>query len=117
MPNFAIIENAKYTKEIKNFRRRNIKLFDPVKFQYNSILLAVETDDAFTFFHKTYFSLLNSQAPLKFLTKKDNKLEQKTWITKGLLVSIRVKSKLNKLLKYTKKKDSYNKFKTYGGHN
>ena len=65
MPNFVIIENAKYTKKNKNVRRRNMKLFDPIKFQHdlhNSILLAVETlqdtEDAFTFFHKKYLSAL-----------------------------------------------------------
>ena len=97
-----------------------MQLFDPVKFQHdihNTILLAVETlqatEDAFTFFHKKYLSLLNSQAPLKFLTTKEHELEQKPWITKGLLVSIRVKSKLYKLFRNTKKKEFYNKFKTY----
>ena len=67
MPNFVIIKNVKYTKKNKNVRRRNMKLFDPVKFQHdlhNSILLAVETlqdtEDAFAFFHKKYFSSITN---------------------------------------------------------
>ena len=54
---------------------------------------------AYNFFHKKNATILNRLAPMEFLTRKQAELELKPWITKGILTSTRVKSKLFKLFK------------------
>ena len=65
-----------------------------------------------TFFIKNA-AILNKLATMEFLTRKQVKLELKSWITEGVLTFTRVKSKLIKLFKKTKSNDYYVQFKFY----
>ena len=62
-------------------------------------------------------SLLETYAPLTQVTKKDMKTQSKSWITKGILTSIRQKAKIHsKLLKakdQTKKEVLNQEYKIY----
>ena len=106
MPNFIIIENVKTKKEKQTILRRDMKSFDPVTYQAqlrHSILLEIDEidhiEEAYNFFHIKQLAILNALAPIRFLTKKEQELERKPWITKGILKSTRV---INNLLKIKK---------------
>ena len=45
---------------------------------------------------ETYIKTLNSRAPFRPLSRSERKLNEKPWITKGILKSIRTKNKLFK---------------------
>ena len=45
---------------------------------------------------ETFIKTLNSHAPLRPLSRRERKLNEKPWITKGILKSIRTKNKLFK---------------------
>ena len=120
MPNFVIIENVKSTTKKKPVKRRDLKNFDSNKFQaelLNSILPEIEkvvdAEDAYNLFHEKYLSILNCHAPYKFLNRKEQELEQKPWITKGILTSIRKKAKLYKSFKNTTNSGIFATFKYY----
>ena len=109
MPNFVIIENVKTKAEKKPIKRRDLKNFDTNKFQANlldSILPEIEkvvnAEDAYILFHEKYLSILDVHAPYKILNKKEQELEQKPWITKGILTSIRKKKSYTNPLKTNK---------------
>ena len=58
-------------------------------------------------------AIVNKRAPFQIPTHKQFELECKPWITKGILISTRIKAKLFKLFKRTKKPEHYKKFKQY----
>ena len=120
MPNFVIIENVKTSAKKKPIKRRDLKNFDKNKFQadlIHSILPEIEdvvnAEDAYILFHEKYLSILDAHAPFKLLNQKEQELERKPWITKGILTSIRIKAKLYKSFKNSKNSDIYAKFKCY----
>ena len=120
MPNFVIIENVKSNSINRPVRRRDMKNFDQSNFEIDlqrSILNMLpdlkDLQEAYGFFHKKFLAILNAHAPFRILTRKQQELEQKPWITKGILISIHVKSKLYRLFKNTQRSDVYRKFKTY----
>ena len=120
MPNFVIIENVKTSTKKKPVKRRDMKNFDTKTFQaelLNSILPEIEkvinAEDAYNLFHEKYLSILDAHAPYKLLNKKEQELERKPWITKGILTSIRKKAKLYKTFKNTENSGIYATFKYY----
>lgn len=101
MPNFVISEGEKSKKKERPIKRRNMKNVDPTKFQSdinNSILCKIDlindAEKAYNYFHSNFLRILDEHAPYRYLTKKGKQLEQKPWITKGLLTSIRKKAKV-----------------------
>ena len=57
------------------------------------------TDTAYNYFHEKYMFLLNKHAPLRKLTKKENKLKQNPWMTQGILKSISKKENFSRSLR------------------
>ena len=89
-----------------------MKNFKPENFQAVLSLLSKEpyhqnADTAFKFFHKKFQAIVNKHAPFQMLTRKEFELECKPWITKGILISTRVKAKLFKIFKRTKNLEDY----------
>ena len=85
---------------IKNFRpltnisikyRRCTKHFDAEKFLVD---LSENIYDCFEKFNKIFNSVLNIHAPLQNLSCKQKQLNGKPWLTKGILISIKIKNKL-----------------------
>ena len=85
------------------FYKRNMKQFDCTRF--NNQLQAEITqivnnpdvsdiDSLATRFFARYQSLIDTHAPLQKVSKKDNQLQKKPWISKKLLKLIRKKNKL-----------------------
>ena len=56
---------------------------------------------------------MDKHYPWETLTRKQRQLELKPWITKGILTSTRVKAKLFRIFKKTKKPSDYATFKYY----
>ena len=122
LPSFVIIQTIKNKPKIKSTRRRNMKNFDIGHFQADLLLLLREiqnfvnpgdAEQAYLFFHKKYQAIVNKHAPLQTLTRKQQELERKPWITKGILTSIRVKAKIFKQFKKSQNHVHYKKFKLY----
>ena len=53
-------------------------------------------NDIFDSFYSLLTSTINAHAPLKKLTRKQKRLKNKPWITKGLLIFIKRKQKMYK---------------------
>ena len=118
LPSFVIIKTVKNKPKPNTIKRRNMKNFKIENFQADLSLLSKEpynnnADTAFTFFHKKFQAIVNKHAPFQILTHKQFELECKPWITKGILTSTRIKSKLFKIFKKSKKLEDYSKFKKY----
>ena len=125
LPNFVILDDIKNKKASPTFKRdkRNI---NTEKFQSDllgddllvKLLNATDTDAAYGMFLKKYCEVLDQHAPLKKLSKKERKREQKPWITLGLTKSISKKRSLFKQLKKLKLKNKntdevHKKYKYY----
>ena len=53
-------------------------------------------NDIFDSFYYLFTSTINAHAPLKKLTRKQKRLKNKPWFTKGLWISIQRKQKMHK---------------------
>ena len=122
LPNFVMIENVKSKPKPKSFKRRNMKKSNDLNFQADLLLLLRElqgspelndAETAYNFFHEKHSMIVHKHFPMETLTRKQQELELKPWITKGILTSIRVKAQLFKTFKRTQKSQDYAKFKYY----
>ena len=122
LPNFVMIENVKSKPKPKSFKRRNMKKSNDLNFQADLLLLLRElqgnselndAETAYNFFHEKHSSIAHKHFPMETLTRKQQLLELKPWITKGILTSIRVKAKLFRTFKRTQKPQDYAKYKYY----
>ena len=122
LPSFVIFENIKTKPKPKPIKRRNMKLSDEVKFQADLLLLLRElqgntefynAEIAYNFFHEKHCAIIDKHYPCETLTRKQRELERKPWITKGILTSTRVKAKLFRIFKKSKKSSDYAHFKYY----
>ena len=122
LPNFVIFENIKSKPKPTKFKRRNMKNSDESKYQADLLLLLRElqgntelydAETAYNFFHEKHCLIVNKHYPWQTLTRKQRELELKPWITKGILTSSRIKAKLFRTFKRTKKKQDYDNFKLY----
>ena len=50
----------------------------------------------FETFQNKFLSITDNNAPIITLSRKESKLRQKPWLTKGILESIRIKNQLYK---------------------
>ena len=74
----------------------------------------IGTNKSFSNFYQKMIGLFDEMAPLKKLTKKEQGLKKKPWITYGILTSMRNRDSFYK--KYTKETDptlKENYFKSY----
>ena len=64
-------------------------------------------------FHEKLLEIIDKNAPFKTLSKREKKLREKPWITKGLLQSIGIKNNLYD--RYIRKQDQfwYQRYKFY----
>ena len=120
MPNFAIINNIFHKK-------RNQKIMVRDRSHINEIIYKKDLEELKRleiFKHKTVNGMLNSfheklleiidkNAPFRTLSKREKKLIEKPWITKGTLQSIRIKNNLYN--RYIRKQDQfwYHRYKFY----
>ena len=119
LPSFTIFESKKSTNKKKSIQTRDMKHFKEAKFQHdlNSLDLIeyplLSTNEMTQLFHKHFMNAYNNHAPLNYLSKRASKTKQKPWLTKGILISIKIKRHLFKMYKNTHNKDYYTKYKVY----
>ena len=99
-----------------------MKHSDELKYQADLLLLLRElqcnhelydAETAYNFFHEKHCGIIDKHYPWETLTRKQPELELKPWITKGILTSTRVKAKLFRIFKKTKKSSDYATYKYY----
>jgi len=107
-PTFCIITKCSVVKKHISIYRRNITKFDPSIYCNDINLNLIELSKKFTEitpqninlifeeFILTITNTMDSQTPLKALSRKQRKLKLKPWITKGILICIKNKQKLYK---------------------
>ena len=76
MRNWRIFNKREFAEELSNTNWDDIS--DP----------NTDTNTSFSKFYHKVTNLLDEMAPFKKLTKKDMSLQQKPWITRGILTSI-----------------------------
>ena len=62
-----------------------------------------DAEISYNFFNEKHCAIIDKHYPWETLTRKQHDLELKPWITKGILKSTRVKAKLYRIFKKTKK--------------
>ena len=111
-----IAENYDYIITKSNIFKRDTKNFDKENFliEISNInwdtVIQIEQEDpnvSFNSFEKTLNLLIDKYIPLKKITKNDQKLKCKPWITKGIRKSIKRREKLYK--KFIKSKNQKSK--------
>ena len=123
LPQFLMIGKLDTPKASANFKRQWSK-FDREKFilDYLEIdwdkslnLNKGDLNSSFDVFVKKLESLLDIHAPIRKLTKKENKALNKPWITLGILKSIKVRNSLLARLSKSNAKDNtlHKQYKTY----
>jgi hypothetical protein len=122
LPSFVIIQTINNKPKTKTIRRRNMKNFDTGLFQADLLLLLREiqtftnpgdAEQAYLHFHKNYQTIVNKHSPIQILTRKQQELERKPWITNGILTSTRIKAKIFKQFKKSQNHEHYTKYKIY----
>ena len=107
---YKLYYTVKYNKPL-SYTYRSMKIFSTEEFlenlhvQYREkrVTETESINDAFKAFIDVLRHTLNKHAPIKKATHKILKLQTKPWLTKGILISIKVK---NELFAYTKKNPS-----------
>ena len=121
LPNF-IIENLSVLKKQKNkVRIRDMKNFNESNFtnelknlKLDEVLKTIpDLNMKYEYFHDKIIYLINKHAPMRDVTKKENKRIHKPWITSGILKSIKQKNKLLKKFLRTKDNFYYCRYKFY----
>ena len=118
-PIMAIIDKKLAIKNVSRKFVRSFKNFDPNNYNYdmqsqlNQFLPQLHTvtendfNNKFEKFYSIIILTIEKNAPLKKLCRKQQRLKNKPWITKSLLISIKKKQKLHKIyyiLDYLQKK-------------
>ena len=75
--------------------------------EINTMLLfqCKNVNETFETFQSEFLSIIDNNVPIIKLSRKESKLRQKPWLTKGILESTTRKKQLYK--KYIKKKDRF----------
>ena len=88
-----------------------MKNSDELKYRADLLLLLRElqrnpglhdAELAYNFFDEKHCCIVNKHFPWETLTRKQQELEIKPWMTKGILTSSRIKAKLFRVFKKTK---------------
>ena len=120
MSNFCIIEDI-----IKIKKNRKIRITDMQQFEKDIFLKDLEElknldllqyEDCnimYNKFHEKYPQVIDKNIPYKILSNKETKLKRKSWISKVILTSVKIKSILYR--KYLQKQDIfwYERYKFY----
>ena len=103
-----IFENPRHKGKIKygrDFRNFNKREFQETLEQTDWSRIVNEdqgTDQSYTNFYRKLEDILDLMAPYRKLTQKEIKLQTMPWITRGILVSMKVRDKLYKQIKLQK---------------
>ena len=92
------VKRAKYSRDFRNFNKHEFKeeLLSIVWSDTVNETTGVEL--SYLRFYKKMEDILNYMAPYQKMTHKEIRLEQRPWVTLGLLVSMRVRDNVYKQL-------------------
>ena len=122
LPNITLINSCRIQSNSKNnqFLIRDMKKFSSDNFLSqlqvelgNISDEGLSVDDYWDIFEKTFNCILDFHAPLRSRTRKETKLSNKPWITKGIRKSIKTKQKLFKNILKNKSDTKWNFYKIY----
>ena len=113
MPNFILLNKEINKSHNSRVLKRDYKNFDKSNFIYDISSIDFEPggpsenglDSRYEHFQNSILHVIQRHAPLKPLSKKQQKQRKKPWITNGILKSISLKNKYYK--KFLKSKDPY----------
>ena len=117
LPNFIIFDSELSRDKSKKIKTRDMKNFDEENFtrELNNLNLDIDHNLAsniyFNHIQKNFTCTLNKHAPIKYLNKRETKIRQKPWLTRGILVSIKEKRRLFAQFKKTNNSVYYEKYK------
>ena len=120
MPNFAIIKNIFHKKMNQKIMVRDMSHFSEINYKKNleelqrlDILKHKTVNEMLNAFHEKLLEIIGKNAPFRTLSKREKKLREKPWITKGILQSTRIKNNLYN--RYMRKQDQfwYHRYKFY----
>ena len=122
LPTFIIVQDTKmtfkatnkfYVRDMKNFSLESFCLDLSNKLENFAIDESCSLHNSVENFIELFSDVVNSHAPRRVASKKEMKLKQKPWMTKGLLKSIKLKNKMYK--QFLKKQDliQYSEYKKY----
>ena len=87
---------VKYSRNFRDFDKRKFSN-ELSKIDWSSIVTNnLGTNNSYQLFYDKIINLLDEMAPYRKLTKKEIRLDQRPWITKGILVSMRKRDDLFK---------------------
>jgi len=119
-PIFCIIPSTKSNQKCKKLYARDTTLFETEVFldelQRNMETLQIQdVNTTFSRFALLFETTLNKHAPLKMMSRKQQRMHRKPLISKGILKSIKTKNKLFSKIQNLDKTDSnkWNKYKKY----
>ena len=100
MRNMSHFNEIIYKKDLEELKRLDILKHKTVNEMLNT-------------FHEKLLEIIDKNAPFRTLSKREKKLREKPWITKGILQSIRIKNNLYN--RYIRKQDQfwYHRYKFY----
>ena len=98
-PIFCIIPSTKSYQKCTKLYARDTTLFETEAFldelQRNMETLQIQdVNTTFSRFALLFETTLNKHAPLKIMSRKQQRMHRKPWISKGILKSIKTKNKL-----------------------
>ena len=122
MPNFILIDNMNTTTKQKNkLTKRDLSKFDKEKctadFDEHKVMNLIKDEknvnNKYNKFHNEVLSVINTNAPLKTISKREQQIQKKPWITKGMRKSSAMKNKYYK--KFLRSHDNfiYQRYKYY----
>ena len=97
---YANEDRKNVTKYGRNYRYFNSREFSEElsKLDWSDVINNNKTDEAYSTFYHKIEHLLDEMAPYHKLTKNEMRLEERPWITRGILVSMKKRDNLYKLL-------------------
>ena len=127
LPQFLVVPNescsvpSNHNIYIRNMRRFNKESFladiQTINWDQTLDVDRGDLDYSFDNFLSQFNKILDTHAPLKKATKKDLKLQQKPWITKGILCSIRKRDiifrQFKKCKQQLRRNNLHNRYKFY----
>ena len=100
---FCILKSAWDKTKTKNLKMRDFSNFssdgfnDDLSNVNRNALFVIDSRDVnsvFSSFYNEFNKLINKHAPMEKISERKAKLLSKSWITKGLRISVRIKNKL-----------------------
>ena len=72
------LEKDKFLKDLEELKNLDLLQYKDCKIMYNK-------------FHEKYLLIMDKNIPYKILCKKETKLKKKSWISRAILTSIKIK--------------------------